>query len=51
MPLHACQDGDKFYVQEDPEDETWLASFNTEAAALQYIKFLEGVEAFKRCKK
>ena len=41
MTLHVCQDGDKFYVQEDPEDETWLAQFNTEAEADAYVENLE----------
>ena len=41
MTLYVCQDGNKWYVQEDPESETYVAEFNTEAAAEQYIKLLE----------
>ena len=37
MTLHVCQDGDKFYVQNDPEDETWLACFNSESEADAYV--------------
>lgn len=41
MTLHVCQDGHKWYVQEDPEDETWIAEFSSEQAAEAYVKSLE----------
>lgn len=39
--LCVCQDGNKWYVQEDPESENYVAEFNTEAEADQYVKLLE----------
>jgi len=35
-----CQDGDKFYIQTDPEDEEWIASFNSEEEADEYCELL-----------
>ncbi len=41
MTLHVCQDGDKWYIQEDPESETYIAEFNTQTEAENYVKLLE----------
>lgn len=40
MEYVVCQDGDMFYIQEDPEDETWIASFNSQYDADKYCEYL-----------
>ena len=39
--LHVCEDNGKFYVQEDPEAEIYLACFDSEKEADNYVKLLE----------
>lgn len=41
---HACQDGDKYYIQDDPESEQWIASFDNQKQAEDYCIFLNSKE-------
>ncbi len=38
---HVCEDNHKFYIQTDPEAEEWIAEFNSEKQAKEYVRFLE----------
>lgn len=40
MKYVVCQDGDKWYIQDNPESETWIAEFNSEIDADKYCKYL-----------
>ena len=44
---HACQDGDMYYIQSDPEDEHYVASFENESAADDYCEYLKSKEVNK----
>ncbi len=38
--LHVCQDGNKFYIQDDPESEEWIACFDSQSEADEYCEYL-----------
>lgn len=42
MTLHVIEDGNKFYVQTDPEAEEHIAAFNSEAEADAYVLMMLG---------
>ena len=44
---HACQDGDMYYIQSDPEDEHYVASFENESDADDYCEYLKSKEVNK----
>ena len=44
---HAYQDGDMYYIQSDPEDEHYVASFENESDADDYCEYLKSKEVNK----
>ena len=46
---HACQDGDMYYVQDNPEGETYVASFSNYLDAEKYCDMLEDKELDYTC--
>ena len=44
MTWAAYQDGDQYYIQDDPESEDWIASFSNKTQADQYCNFLNAEE-------
>jgi len=40
----AVQDGNKFYIQDNPEAETWVACFYSKTEADEYCDFLNEKE-------
>jgi hypothetical protein len=41
---YSIEDGGVFYIQDDPESEVWIGSFNNQKQAEEYCVFLNSKE-------